>query len=99
VRLGEGILDDLVNKLAAVLVLGVEDVGPEVAVATLDEVACLLLEHGVFVGHGNQLNVALATLVGNESEVRVALLAVLANGETVIVLEGGGERSVRFVHY
>jgi hypothetical protein len=69
---------------AAVDALRVEDLGPEVDVTTLDEVASLVLVHLVLVGDVDELVIAEALGVGNVGEVRVALLAVLADNQRVV---------------
>jgi hypothetical protein len=72
-------LDDLVNERAPEFVRLNQHLGPEVGVAALDQVARKGLEQRVLVANGDQLLVALAALVGDASQVRVPLLAVLAN--------------------
>mmetsp|Transcript_37454 Transcript_37454/g.84891 ORF Transcript_37454/g.84891 Transcript_37454/m.84891 type:complete len:394 (+) Transcript_37454:1675-2856(+) len=83
--LGQRVLHDGVDALAAVLVALNEHGGPEVLVLPLDKVASLLLEEAVAVSHVDQLLVALSALVRDEGEVGVALLAVGADDGRVVV--------------
>ena len=77
--LWQRILHDGVDALAAVLILLDEDRRPQIEVLPLDEVARLLLEEAVPVGHVDKLRVAHAALVCDKGEVRVALLAILSH--------------------
>ena len=81
----------LVDELAAEWVLLIEDLGPEVGVHALDDVARLHLEEGVAVGAVDERVVAGAALVGDAGQVGVALLAVLADHGGVVVGVGGQE--------
>lgn len=65
-------------------VVRAEDLGPEFEPAAPDEVARLVLEHLIVVGDEDELVVAEALGVGDVGEVRVALLAVLADDERVV---------------
>ena len=89
--LGEGGVDDLLNELISELVLLGEDGGPEALVLSLDEVAGLILEETVLVGHADEILIAsaVATSVGEVGEVGVELLAELTNdgGLVELILE------------
>lgn len=78
---------NLIHELTLVNVLRVEDLGPEFEASSLDEVASLVLEHRVIVGDGNELLIAEALGVGDVGEVRVALLAVLADDQRIVDLQ------------
>jgi hypothetical protein len=84
----ESSLDDLVDNLLSVLVLSVQDLGPEFGVRSLNQVASFSSEQVVLVGNFNELIVAgsPSTFVGDESQVRVSLFTVLTNNLGVVVL-------------
>ena len=83
--LGQRRLDHLIDQRPPILVLVVQHLGPELHVASLDQVAGLRLEEGVLVADGDQLAVALPALVGHAGQVGVALLAVAADDLAVVV--------------
>lgn len=60
---------------------------PKFYATTFNEIASLLLEHGVFIRDANKLVVAEALGVGNVGEVGVAFLAVFADNKWFIDLE------------
>jgi hypothetical protein len=55
----------LVYELAAMDVVGNEDLSPKFWTAALHEIASLLLEHRILVCHDNKLVVAEALRIGN----------------------------------
>ena len=75
----------LVNKLAAKLVVLVKDATPQVRVHALNYIARLRLEQRVAIGAIYQSLVASAALVGHTCKVGVALLAVLAHCQRIII--------------
>lgn len=82
--LGDGSGNDLVDKGTAVDRFGVEDLCPEVDVASLNQVSSLVLVHLIFVGNIDELVITEALGVSDVGEVRVSLLAVLADDGGVI---------------
>lgn len=84
--LGQSGVDDLVHNLLLVLVLGGQDALPQVVVHALHQVASLILEQTVVVGHADQIIVASTTraTVREEGEERVHLLAELTNHLAVV---------------
>jgi hypothetical protein len=50
-----------------------------------------MLEEAILVGDFEKFGIAKSSFVGNESEVRVSLLAIFTNNSAVIVLVGGQE--------
>mmetsp|Transcript_12955 Transcript_12955/g.36409 ORF Transcript_12955/g.36409 Transcript_12955/m.36409 type:complete len:306 (+) Transcript_12955:758-1675(+) len=89
--LREGGAHHLVDELPAVLVVLLQDLAPQLRVLPLHHIAGLQLEQGVVVGALHEGIVAHAALVGHAGEVRVALLAVLAHRQRVVVGVGGEE--------
>jgi hypothetical protein len=81
----------LINELATVSVALLQNVLPQSGISSMNQVASLVLEHGVFVCDVDQLIVTLSLLVTNEGEVRISLLAVLANEARIVVLSGSKE--------
>ena len=77
---------DLVDKLAAVFVFFRQHRCPEIGVHTLDDISRLNLEHTVSVRAIHQLCVAVATLVRDARQVRIALLAVATDDGGLVVL-------------
>jgi hypothetical protein len=69
-----------------VSILGRENGSPELQLAPLDEIPCLLLEHGVVIGDGDELFVAESFRIRDVCEVRVAFFAILADNEGFIKL-------------
>ena len=76
--------DDLVDEHALVRVVVRQDLGPQVEVHAVAEVASLRLEERVLVGALHEVVVALAAGVRHHRQIRVALLAVLAHNGAVI---------------
>ena len=74
----------LVDKGSPERVLIVKDLGPQLDVSPPHEVPGLRLEERVLVADVDQLSVALASLVGDARQVRVALLAVAADNLAVV---------------
>ena len=85
--LGQSSVDDLVNNLLLVLVVGVEHALPEGVIHTLNEVASLILEQTVLVGHADEILIAstTGTAVGQEGQEGIDLLAELTNDLAVVV--------------
>ncbi len=85
-RLSQGGGDHLVDELALEVVGVVQHPSPQILVLSLHQVARLVLEEAVLVGHGDQLGVAGAAgpLVGDEGQVGVAALAVGADHRGVV---------------
>jgi len=71
----------LIYKLTAVNVVANEDLGPQLWLATFDEIAGLLLEHRVVVGDSNKLIVAESFGVRDVRQVRVPCFAELSDDE------------------
>lgn len=82
--LGDGSGNDLVDKGTAVDRLGIEDLCPEVNVASLNEVSSLMFVHLVLVGDIDELVVTEALGISNIGEIRISLLAVLADNSGVV---------------
>lgn len=84
--LGQRRVHDLVHQLLQVLVLAVQHLSPQVVVHALHQVARLVLEQTVVVGHADQVVVAGAVraAVGQEGQERVHLLAELADHLAVV---------------
>jgi len=89
--LGQGRRDHLVDQRPATLGFLVEHFGPQLGVGALDDVPRLRLKQRVGRRAAHELVVALAATVGHAGQVRVALLAVLADGAGVVVGVGGEE--------
>lgn len=53
----------------------------------MNQITCLVLEHGVLICDVDKFIVTLSLLVTNISEVRISLLAVLSNEARIIVLQ------------
>lgn len=81
----------LIDQGASELVLVVQDLGPQIRLHALDDVACLNLEEAVPVGAVDKRIVAVPPLVCGARQVGVPLLTVLANHQRVIVGVGGQE--------
>ena len=84
--LGQGGLDHLVDQGSPVLVLVIEDLGPELHVPPLDQVAGLGLEQTVLIADSDQLSITVAPLVSFAGQMGVSLLTVLAHHLAVVVL-------------
>ncbi|PNY29194.1 Uncharacterized protein TCAP_00893 [Tolypocladium capitatum] len=84
--LGNGRGVDLIHNRAAVDVVLAENKSPKLGIGSLQQVSSLRAVHGVLVGDVDQLQVVLALGVGNIGQVGVALLAVLAHGQGVILV-------------
>ena len=84
--LGQRRVHDLLHDLLLELVLGVQHLLPEVVVHALHQVAGLVLEQTVLVGHADQLVVAstVGAAVGEEGQERVHLLAELTDHLAVV---------------
>lgn len=76
----------LVNELSSVVIAWRQDLRPKFQTTTLDEIACLVLEHRIVVGDGDELIVAEALGIGNVGEVRVTLFTVLADHKRLVEL-------------
>lgn len=83
---------NLVDQLATMDVVTNKDLGPQLRLATLDEITSLLLEHGILVGDSNELVIAEAFSVCDVSQVGVSLLAELSNYEWFVELRHNSER-------
>ena len=81
----------LIYELTAVNVVANEDLGPQLRLATFDEIAGLLLEHRVVVGDSNKLIVAESFGVRDVRQVRVPCFAELSDDEGLIQLKQGQE--------
>lgn len=77
---------NLVDQLATVDIVRHENLSPKLWLATLDEVARLLLEHRVLVRDRDELVVAEALGVCNVREVRVAGLAEFTDDKRLVQL-------------
>lgn len=66
--------------------------GPQIRILSLHQVTSLLLEHGIIIGHGDQFEIALSFLIGNNREVWISLLAILANQSVIVVLNREPEK-------
>lgn len=64
-----------------------ENLSPELRLAALDKVPCLLLEHRVLIGNRNELVVAEALSIRNVRKVWIALLAELADNQWFVELQ------------
>ena len=63
-----------------------ENILPDLGVGAVEQVARLGSEHGVFIGDRDEFQVVLALLICDEGQVRVTLLAVLANDQSIILI-------------
>ncbi|CAI6082879.1 unnamed protein product [Clonostachys chloroleuca] len=77
---------DLVDNRTTVNVVLAQDESPQLAVRALKEVTCLSPVHGILIGDIYQLQVILALGVGNVCQVGVTLLAVLSDGEGIVLV-------------
>lgn len=77
----------LVNELSTVGVAFLQNVLPQCRVSSMNQITCLVLEHGVLICDVDKFIVTLSLLVTNISEVRISLLAVLSNEARIIVLQ------------
>jgi hypothetical protein len=62
-----------------VSILGHQNGGPELQLASLDEIPCLLLKHGIVIGDEDELFVVESFRIRDVCEVRVAFLAIADN--------------------
>ena len=83
---GTLVLAHLVYELSPEWVILQEYLSPQLLIPSSHQVAGLALEQGVLVAHVDELPVALSSLVSHAGQVRVALLAVLANDTAIIEL-------------
>jgi hypothetical protein len=74
----------LVDQLATVHVAWDKNLRPQLRNTTLDQVACLLLEHRVLVRDRNQLLIAEALGICNVRKIGVASLAEFTNEKRFI---------------
>ena len=84
--LGQRRVHDLLHQLLLMLVLGRQHLSPQVVVHALHQVAGLVLEQTVVVGHTDQVIVAstVGAAVGKEGQERIHLLAELTNDLAVV---------------
>jgi hypothetical protein len=91
----------LINQLSTIAVALLQNVLPQSGISSMDKIACLMLEHGVFIGNVNELIVTLSLLVTDVCEIRISLFAVFTNETRIIVLINGGKGNInisRHVH-
>ena len=77
---------NLINKLSSVDVIRSEYLSPEIQLPSLHQATCLLLEHRIVIGNRYQLLVTETFSVSDVRQIRIALLAVLANNQGFIQL-------------
>lgn len=63
-----------------------EHISPDLGICALQEISCLSPEHRVFIGDVDQLQVVLTLLIRDDCQVRIALLAVLADTQGVVLI-------------
>lgn len=82
----------LINQLTTMNVVADEDLRPKLRLTAFNEIAGLLLEHGVFVRDRNELFVTEALRVRNVCKVGITFLAEFTDNQRLIKLRKNGMR-------
>ena len=77
---------DLVNQCPPVNVVANKNLSPKVGLTALDEVSCLLFEHGIVIRDGNELLVTKSLCVCDVCQIRIACLTEFTDNQRFVQL-------------
>lgn len=94
---------NLINKSTTVNIICDKNLRPKIGLATLNQVSCLLLEHGIVVCDRNQLFVTETFRIRNVRQIGIPSFTELSNNERFVELKQVSarfqERNRHDLHY